>query len=78
MSLFNDVQEEPEEILAFRSNFDGLIIDMAQFQIILYPILLITLFLCAMHSSYSAILDQFCSQYKVLETATIDFAVNNV
>ncbi len=42
------------------------------------PFHLVVLFLCALHSGYSAILDKFCSQYKVLKTATIDSVVNDV
>ncbi len=79
MSLFNDIQQgEMEEILEFRFHFDGLIMDMARSKIILPPILLIMLFVHALHSCYSAILDQFCYWYNVLETATINSVVDNV
>jgi hypothetical protein len=47
-------------------------------KIILLPILLVMLLVCTLHSHYSAILDQFFSQYKVLETATINSVVNDV
>jgi hypothetical protein len=52
MSLFNNVQGDSEQILAFRSRFNGLIMDMARSKIILPPILLVMLFLHALHSCY--------------------------
>ncbi len=78
MSLFNDVQGDSEQILAFRSRFDGLIMDMARSKIILPPILLVMLFLCALHLHYFDILNQFCSRYKALDTASINLVVKDV
>jgi hypothetical protein len=78
MSLLNDVQGESKEVLHFCSWFDGMIVDMACFKIILPPILLVMLFLCALHSHYSDILDQSCSWYKVPKMATINAIVEDV
>ena len=77
MSLFNDVQGPSEPVLEFRSRFDGMVLDMSRSKIILPPILLVMLFLCALHSRYSDLLDQFRSRYKNLETATIDSVVED-
>ena len=77
MSLFNDVQDHSEPVLEFRSWFDGMVLDMSCSKIILPPIILVMLFLCALHSRYSDLLDQFWSRYKTLETATIDSVVEN-
>ncbi len=78
MSLFNDVQGDSEEVLQFCSRFDGLVMDMSCSEIILPPICIVVLFLCALHSCNLDILDQFCSWYKVLESATIDSVVEDV
>jgi hypothetical protein len=78
MSLFNDIQGDSEEVLQFCSQFDGLVMDMSRFKIIFPPILIVMLFLRALHSPYSEILDQFCSWYKVLKSATIDSVVEDV
>ena len=59
MSLFNDVQGPLEPVLEFRSRFDGMVLDMSRSKIILPPIFLVMLFLLALHSCYSDILDQF-------------------
>ena len=77
LSLFNDVQGPSEPVLEFRSRFDGMVLDMSRSKIVLPPILLVMLFLRALHSRYSDILDQFRSRYKNLETATIDSVVED-
>ena len=77
MSLFNDIQGPSEPILEFRSRFDGMVLDMSRSKILLPPILLVMLFLRALHSRYSDILDQFRSRYKHLEAATIDSVVDD-
>ena len=77
MSLFNDVQGPSEPVLEFRSRFDGMVLDMSRSKIILPPILLVMLFLRALHARYSDLLDQFRSRYKTLETASIDSVVED-
>jgi hypothetical protein len=42
------------------------------------PLLLVMIFLHALHSHYSDILDQFCSCHKVLEDARIELFVEDV
>jgi hypothetical protein len=77
MSLFNDVQGSLEPILEFCSRFDGMVLDMSRLKIFLPPIFLVMLFLRALQSCCSDILDQFWSQYKTLETVTIDSVVED-
>ena len=77
MSLFNDIQGPLEPILEFCSRFDGMVLDMSRSKILLPPILLVMLFLRALHSRYSDILDQFRSRYKHLEAATVDSVVSD-
>jgi hypothetical protein len=78
MSLFNDVQGSSEAVFEFCSRFDGMVMDLSCSKIILPPILLVMLFLRALHSCYSDILDQFWSRYKKLEAATIDSVVEDI
>ncbi len=78
MSLFNDVQGDSEPILEFRSRFDGMILDMTCCKVVIPPLLLVMIFIRALHSRYSDILDQFCSRYKDLEAATVDSVVADV
>ena len=54
-----------------------MVLDMSRLKIFLPLILLVMLFLCALHSRYSDILDQFWSRYKNLEAATIDSVVED-
>ena len=77
MSLFNGVQGPLEPVLEFRSRFDGKVLDMSRSKMFLPPILLVMLFLHALHSRYSNILDQFRSRYKILEAATIDSVIED-
>ena len=49
MSLFNDVQGEAESIIEFRSRFDGLNLELSRCKVFLPPILLVVLFLRALH-----------------------------
>ena len=78
MSLFNDVQGDTEPIMEFRSRFEGMVVDMSRCKVIIPPLLLIMIFICALHSRYSDILDQFHSRYKDLEAATIESFVVDV
>jgi hypothetical protein len=78
MSLFNDVQKDTEPIVEFCSRFDGMILDMARGSIIIPPLLLVMIFIRALHTQYSDILNQFRSCYKDLETASIDSVVADV
>jgi len=77
MSLFNEVQGPLEPILELHSRFDGMVLDMSCSKIFLPPILLVVLFLCALHSRYSDILDQSRSRYKNLEATTINSVVED-
>jgi hypothetical protein len=50
MSLFNDIQGDTEPIVEFRSCFDGMILDMARGKIIIPPLLLVMIFIRALHT----------------------------
>jgi hypothetical protein len=78
LSLFNEVQGDSEPILEYRSQFDGLILDMLRCKVATPQILLVMLFLWALNSCYSTILDQFRSRFKSLDSATIDLVVEDV
>jgi len=75
MSLFNDVQGDSEPIVEFRSRFDGMILDMTRCKVVIPPLLLVMIFIRALNSRYSDILDQSRSRYKDLEAVTVDSVV---
>ena len=72
MLLFNDVQGDSEPIVEFCSRFDGIFLDMTRCEVVIPPLLLVMIFICALQSRYSDIHDQFRSRYKDLEAATGD------
>jgi hypothetical protein len=61
MSLFNDVQGDSKPIVEFRSHFDEMIMDMLRCKVVIPPLLLVMIFIYALHSRYSDILNQFRS-----------------
>jgi hypothetical protein len=78
LSLFNNVQGDLESIIKYWSWFDGLTIELARCKVIIPSLLLVMLFLRALHGRYSSIMEQFCTRFKPIETATIDSIVSNV
>ncbi len=78
LSIFNELQGEDEPILAFWSWFDGLIFEMARCKVVIPPLLLVMLFLCALHSCYSNIIEQFQTRQKSMETTSIDMIIDDV
>ncbi len=78
LSLFNNVQGEIESILEYRSHFDGLTHELARCKVLIPSILLVMLFLWALHGCHVSIVDQFRSHFKLIKTATIDFIVSNI
>jgi hypothetical protein len=74
LSLFNDVQGNDKPILQYWSCFDKIIIDLSQCKVAIPQILLVMLFLRALHSRYSK---QFCTRFKLIEHATIDSIVDD-
>ncbi len=78
MSLFNDRMGDTEEIVAFCSRFDGMVTDMTCCKITIPQILLVMFFLWSLPQRYEDLLDQFHSCYKDLESASIDFIVDDV
>ncbi len=56
MSLFNDVQGDSEPIVKIWSHVDGMIMDMSRCKVLISPLLLVMIFICALHLRYSDIL----------------------
>jgi hypothetical protein len=78
LSIFNELQGDNKPILAFRSCFDGLILEMACCKVVIPPLLLVMLFLRALHSCYSDIVEQFQTRHKSLEMMSIEMIVADV
>ncbi len=78
LSMFNDVQGEAESIIEFRSRFDGLNLELSCCKVFLPPILLVMLFLCALHSRYVVLFDQYRTRFKPIEEASLDSIVAEV
>ena len=78
LSLFNDVQQNDESILKYWSHFNGIIMELSRCKVLIPQILVVMLFLCAIHIRYSDILDQFWSCFKSIESATIDKIVDYI
>jgi hypothetical protein len=57
--LFNDSMGKSEEIMPFRSRFDGMINYMACCKIVIPPILTVMFFLHLLHSRYKDLLVKF-------------------
>jgi hypothetical protein len=53
LSIFNKLKGNDEPIVAFWSQFDSLILEMVQCKVVIPPLLLVILFLRALHSHYS-------------------------
>jgi hypothetical protein len=78
LSLLNDVQGESESIIKYQSRFDGLTIELARCKVVIPSLLLVMLFLHALHGRYSTIVKQFCTRFKPIEEATLDSIVSDV
>jgi hypothetical protein len=78
LSLFNDVQGDSESIIEYQSRFDGLTIKLACCKVIIPSLLLVMLFLHSRHGHCLSIVEQFCTCFKPIETATIDSIVSDV
>ncbi len=76
--LFNNSMGASEEIIASRSRFNGMVYNMAHCKIFHPPILIVMFFLRSLHSCYDDLLEQFCSYYKSLESASLDSIVADV
>ncbi len=76
--LFNDVQGESKSILEYWSQFIGLTLKLARCKVMILLILLVVLFLRALHGWYSIITDQFWSQFKSIKTATLNSIISYV
>jgi hypothetical protein len=69
---------ELEEIMAFRSRFDGMVNIMAQCKIVIPPILMVRFFLHLLHSCYNDLLEQFRSRYKPLKGISLNSIVVDI
>jgi hypothetical protein len=78
LSLFNDVQGESEPIVEYCSRFDGLILELLRCKVVLLHLLLVMLFLCALHVHYADIVEQFPTCFMSIETATVDCIISNI
>ncbi len=78
LSLFNKIQGEDESILAFRSCFNGLVLEMACCKVAIPPLLLNMLFLRALHSYYVGYVEQFWTHHHAIKTTSIDMIVDDV
>ncbi len=78
LSIFNELQGDNEPILAFQSWFDGLILEMAHCKVVIPLLLLVMMFLRALHSRYSNIIEQFRTRHELIETTLIDMIVDDV
>ena len=78
LSMFNDVQGEAESIIKFRSRFDGLDLELSRCKVFLPPILLVMLFLHALHSCYTVLFDQYHTRFKPIEEVSLDSIVAEV
>jgi hypothetical protein len=76
--LFNNVQGNNEPILQYLSCFDGIIIELLRCKVAIPQILMVMLFLRAIHSHYSDLLYQFCTCFKSIKTATINSIVDDI
>jgi hypothetical protein len=76
--IFNKLQGKNKRILAFRSCFDGLIFEMAHCKVVIPPLLLIMLFLWALHSCYSDIADQFRTWHQSIKMTSIELIFADV
>jgi hypothetical protein len=78
LSLFNDVQGESESIIEYRSRFDGLTIELACRKVVIPSLLLVMIFLRALHGCYSTIVEQFRTRFKPIKEATLNSIVSNL
>ncbi len=78
LSLFNDVQGSDEPILQYCSRFDEIVMELSWCKVTIPQILMVMLFLRAIHSRYSDLLEQVCTRFRCLKMATLDSIVNDI
>jgi hypothetical protein len=59
LSLFDDVQGSDKPILQHQSRFDGIVMELCRCKAAISQILMVMLFLRAIHSCYSDLIEQF-------------------
>ncbi len=65
-------------MLSFCSQFDGLILELAHCKVIIPPLILVILFLRALHSRYSDIVKQFRTWHKPIKSTSINMIVDDI
>ncbi len=78
LSLFKDVQRNSESIIEYCSRFDGITLELALCKVGIPSILLVMLFLHALHGQYKEIMNQIWTCFKPIETTTLGLIVSNV
>jgi hypothetical protein len=78
LSLFNDVQRDSKSIIKYRSCLDGVTLELAPCKVVILSILLVMLFLRALHGWYKEIVNQFWMHFKPIETTILDLIVSDV
>jgi hypothetical protein len=78
MTIFNDVQGQDEPIIHYWCHFDGLIMELSCCKVTIPQVLMVMLFLQAVHGHYLELLDQFCTHFKYIEMATINPVVEDI
>ncbi len=78
LSLFNGAQGPDEPIVQYQSWFDGLILERLWCKVAIPQMLLVKLFLRALHNRYSDLLDQFLTHFKTIDSAIINSIVEDV
>jgi hypothetical protein len=78
LSLFNNVQGKSEPILEYCSRFDGLTQELLRCKVVLPHLLSVMLFLRALYICYADIIEQFCTHFKSIKTASINSIVSDV
>jgi hypothetical protein len=78
LSLFNYVHRDSESIIKYRSHFDCLTLELACCKMGIPPILLVMLFLRALHGWYEEIVNQFWIRFKPIESASLDSIISEV
>jgi hypothetical protein len=78
LSLFYDMPGNDKPILQYWSRFDGIIMELSRCKVAIPQILMVMLFLRAIHSRYSDLLEQFCTSFKSIENAMVDSIVEDI
>jgi hypothetical protein len=76
--LLNDVQGNDKPILQYLFHFDRILMELSWCKVAIPQILLVMLILCAIPNCYLDLLEQFCTHFKSIKTATINSIVSDI